>query len=93
MEARYSIVFMAFLATLAMYVERVGFSIAFTELAAIGKLDESAKGAVLSAFFWGYALSQVCVQESMSLDEACPEEPQPGCRFLEAGQHSCMEAE
>lgn len=57
-EPRHQIVMACFLATLAMYVERVGFSIAFTELAKSATLDESVKGTVLSAFFWGYALSQ-----------------------------------
>lgn len=48
-----------FLATFTAYVERVGFSIAFTDLAKEAGVDESVKGAVLSAFYWGYALSQV----------------------------------
>jgi ACS family sodium-dependent inorganic phosphate cotransporter len=59
LEARYQIVAACFLATLTAYVERVGFSIAFTEMAKTAGLDESAKGTVLSAFYWGYALSQV----------------------------------
>jgi sugar phosphate permease len=58
-EPRYQIVFACFLATFAMYVERVGFSIAFTAMAKEAALDESSKGTVLSAFFWGYAVSQV----------------------------------
>jgi len=58
-EPRHIIVLACFLATLVMYMERVGFSIAFTELAKSAELDESMKGTVLSAFFWGYALSQV----------------------------------
>ncbi|KAG1674435.1 hypothetical protein FOA52_012963 [Chlamydomonas sp. UWO 241] len=58
-EPRHVIVLACFLATLCMYMERVGFSIAFTELAKTAALDESIKGTVLSAFFWGYALSQV----------------------------------
>eukprot|EP00955_Chlamydomonas_euryale_P112046 366107-Chlamydomonas_euryale.AAC.6 len=57
-EPRHIIVLACFLATLVMYMERVGFSIAFTELAKSAELDESMKGTVLSAFFWGYALSQ-----------------------------------
>ncbi len=59
MEPRYQIVLATFLATLTAYVERVGFSIAFTAMAASASLDESIKGTVLSAFYWGYALSQV----------------------------------
>lgn len=52
-------VFMCFLATFTAYVERVGFSIAFTAMAKEANLDELVKGKVLSAFYWGYALSQV----------------------------------
>lgn len=42
-----------------MYVERVGFSIAFSEMAKRAGLDESVMGTVLSSFYWGYGLSQV----------------------------------
>ena len=59
-EPRYKIVACCFLATFAMYAERVGFSIAFTAMAKEAQLDESIKGTVMSAFYWGYALSQVC---------------------------------
>ncbi|MEW5304853.1 MAG: hypothetical protein WDW36_007434 [Sanguina aurantia] len=52
-------VFVCFLATFTAYVERVGFSIAFTAMAKEANLDESVKGTVLSAFYWGYAVSQV----------------------------------
>jgi len=41
------------------YVERVGFSIAFTEIAKASGAGEGLKGAVLSAFYWGYGVSQV----------------------------------
>ncbi|KAG2423950.1 hypothetical protein HXX76_014891 [Chlamydomonas incerta] len=58
-EPRYVIVLATFLATFTAYVERVGFSIAFTDLAKEAGVDESVKGAVLSAFYWGYALSQI----------------------------------
>ena len=58
-EPRYQIVFACFLATFTAYVERVGFSIAFTTLAKEAGLDEGTKGTVLSAFYWGYAVSQV----------------------------------
>jgi sugar phosphate permease len=60
LEPRYQIVAACFLATFTAYVERVGFSIAFTEMAKAAGKDESVKGTVLSAFFWGYAVSQVC---------------------------------
>ncbi|KXZ44588.1 hypothetical protein GPECTOR_65g206 [Gonium pectorale] len=58
-EPRYVIVLATFLATFTAYVERVGFSIAFTDLAKEAGIDESVKGTVLSAFYWGYALSQI----------------------------------
>ncbi len=47
------------MATFTAYVERVGFSIAFTGMSQVAQLDEAAKGTVLSAFYWGYGLSQV----------------------------------
>ena len=56
---RYIICFLCFLATFTAYVERVGFSIAFTDMAKASKADESVKGMVLSAFYWGYGVSQV----------------------------------
>lgn len=48
-----------FLATFTAYVERVGFSIAFTAMSKQAQLDEHVKGNVLSAFYWGYGVSQV----------------------------------
>ena len=59
LEPRYQIVLACFLATFSAYVERVGFSIAFTKIAEEGGLHEGTKGTVLSAFYWGYAVSQV----------------------------------
>mmetsp|Transcript_13965 Transcript_13965/g.24485 ORF Transcript_13965/g.24485 Transcript_13965/m.24485 type:complete len:437 (+) Transcript_13965:60-1370(+) len=59
LEPRYQIVAVCFLATFTAYVERVGFSIAFTAMAKDANLPESVKGTVLSAFFWGYAVSQI----------------------------------
>ena len=59
LEARYQIVFACFLATFTAYVERVGFPLAFTALAKDADIGEGKKGTVMSAFFWGYALSQV----------------------------------
>jgi ACS family sodium-dependent inorganic phosphate cotransporter len=56
---RHLVVLLCFLATLTAYVERTGFSIAYTSMAHDASLDEATKGAVLSAFFWGYALSQI----------------------------------
>lgn len=60
LEARYQIVFACFLATFTAYVERVGFPLAFTALAKDADIGEAKKGTVMSAFFWGYAVSQVC---------------------------------
>lgn len=59
LEARHIIVLACFLATLSAYVERVGFSIAYTAMAKAEKVDESTKGTVLSAFYWGYGVAQV----------------------------------
>jgi sugar phosphate permease len=53
------IVACCFLATFTAYVERVGFSIAFTAMSKQAQLDEHIKGNVLSAFYWGYGVSQV----------------------------------
>ncbi|KAI8475257.1 MAG: major facilitator superfamily domain-containing protein [Monoraphidium minutum] len=59
LHPRYRIVAACFLATLVAYVERVGFSIAFTQIAKGAGAGESLKGAVLSAFYWGYGVSQI----------------------------------
>jgi ACS family sodium-dependent inorganic phosphate cotransporter len=59
MEPKVVIVLACFSATLTAYVERVGFSIAFTSMAKKANLDEHVKGNVLSAFYWGYGVSQV----------------------------------
>lgn len=59
MEPKVIIVLACFSATLTAYVERVGFSIAFTTMAKQANLDEHVKGNVLSAFYWGYGVSQV----------------------------------
>jgi hypothetical protein len=61
LEPRYQIVVLCFFATFTAYVERVGFSIAYTEMAKAANVDEAVKGGVLSAFFWGYGVSQVCL--------------------------------
>lgn len=59
MEPKHAFIAACFLATFVAYVERVGFSIAYTEMAKVAAVDEAVKGTVLSAFFWGYAVSQV----------------------------------
>ena len=59
-EPRYLMAGCLFLATLTAYVERTGFSIAYTLMASeAAGVSESTKGAVMSAFYWGYGLSQV----------------------------------
>ncbi|CAL8466206.1 g5742 [Coccomyxa elongata] len=58
-EPRHQITLLCFLATFTAYVERVGFSIAYTAMAKKANVSESVKGTVLSAFYWGYGVSQV----------------------------------
>lgn len=70
-EPRYQIVALCFFATFTAYVERVGFSIAYTEMAKAANVDEAVKGGVLSAFFWGYGLSQVCLSSPAAADCLC----------------------
>lgn len=56
---RYFIVFLTFLCTCVCYIERVGFSLAYTSTAGRTGVDQATKGWVLSAFYYGYASSQV----------------------------------
>lgn len=56
---RYVIVFLTFVCTCVCYIERVGFSIAYTFAADAAKVNQSTKGTILSAFYYGYACSQV----------------------------------
>lgn len=56
---RYSIVLLTFISTCICYIERVGFSIAYTVAANAAGLNQSSKGIVLSSFYYGYACSQV----------------------------------
>ena len=65
-EPRCLIVLACFLGTFSAYVERVGFSIAYTAMAKAGNVDEATKGTVLSAFYWGYGVSQVNLQHIQS---------------------------
>ena len=58
-EKRWAIVGLCFMAMLSIYLERVGFSIAYTAIAAAANIEETTKGLVLGAFFNGYAFSQV----------------------------------
>ncbi|CAN0104249.1 unnamed protein product [Discosporangium mesarthrocarpum] len=48
-----------FLCTLTSYMERQGFSIAFTALADANGVNSTVTGKVLSAFFYGYATMQI----------------------------------
>ncbi|GAB4858160.1 Probable anion transporter 5 [Ancistrocladus abbreviatus] len=56
---RYLIVFLTFLCTCVCYIERVGFSIAYTIAADAVGVNQSSKGTILSTFYYGYACSQV----------------------------------
>ena len=67
LEERHLIVLLCFLATFVAYVERVGFSIAYTAMAKTADITEAGKGSVLSAFYWGYAISQACALAAMKL--------------------------
>ncbi|KAL6270990.1 hypothetical protein ACE6H2_027901 [Prunus campanulata] len=56
---RYLIVTLTFISTCICYVERVGFSIAYTAAADAAGVSQSSKGTILSTFYYGYACSQV----------------------------------
>ncbi|KAL4616526.1 hypothetical protein ACB092_07G205300 [Castanea dentata] len=56
---RYMIVLLTFISTFICYVERVGFSIAYTVEADAAGVNQSIKGSILSTFYYGYACSQV----------------------------------
>ncbi|KAK1321310.1 putative anion transporter 7 [Acorus calamus] len=56
---RYLIVLLTFICTSVCYIERVGFSIAYTVAADAAGVNQSSKGMILSTFYYGYALSQV----------------------------------
>ncbi|KAG9452946.1 hypothetical protein H6P81_005850 [Aristolochia fimbriata] len=56
---RYVIVLLTFFCTSVCYIERVGFSIAYTVAADAVGVNQSSKGIILSTFYYGYALSQV----------------------------------
>lgn len=58
-QPRHRIVLACFLATLTAYIERTGFSISCTLLAKAAGVDEGVKGTIMSAFYWGYGISQV----------------------------------
>lgn len=56
---RYLMVFLTFICTSVCYIERVGFSIAYTAAADAAGVTQSSKGVILSTFYYGYACSQV----------------------------------
>ncbi|WCJ38980.1 phosphate transporter 4 6 [Euphorbia peplus] len=56
---RYVIVILTFICTCVCYIERVGFSIAYTAAADAAGVNQSSKGTILSTFYYGYACSQV----------------------------------
>lgn len=56
---RYVIVLLTFICTSVCYIERVGFSIAYTIAADSVGVDQSSKGTILSTFYYGYACSQI----------------------------------
>ncbi|KAF7825900.1 putative anion transporter 5 [Senna tora] len=56
---RYLIVILTFICTSICYIERVGFSIAYTVAADAAGVNQSSKGAILSTFYYGYACSQI----------------------------------
>jgi MFS transporter, ACS family, solute carrier family 17 (sodium-dependent inorganic phosphate cotransporter), other len=56
---RYLMCVFCFLATSCAYVERTGFSVAFTTLCKKENVPERIEGMVMGAFYWGYGLSQV----------------------------------
>lgn len=56
---RYLIVILTFICTSVCYIERVGFSIAYTVASDAAGVSQSTKGTILSTFYYGYACSQV----------------------------------
>ncbi|CAL5357125.1 hypothetical protein CsSME_00046600 [Camellia sinensis var. sinensis] len=56
---RYVIVILTFICTCVCYIERVGFSIAYTVAADAVGVNQSSKGTILSTFYYGYACSQI----------------------------------
>ncbi|CAO2812931.1 unnamed protein product [Amaranthus hypochondriacus] len=56
---RYLIVLLTFICTSVCYIERVGFSVAYTIAADAAGVNQSSKGTILSTFYYGYACSQV----------------------------------
>mmetsp|Transcript_7869 Transcript_7869/g.20142 ORF Transcript_7869/g.20142 Transcript_7869/m.20142 type:complete len:440 (+) Transcript_7869:222-1541(+) len=53
------VVMACFLATFSFYVERTGFPVVFTQVAQEKNISETLKGTIFSAFYYGYATSQI----------------------------------
>lgn len=58
-KKRYIIVLLTFLCTNVCYIERVGFSIAYTAAADAIGVSQASKGLILSTFYYGYVASQI----------------------------------
>jgi sugar phosphate permease len=56
---RHVIVLLTFICTNVSYIERVGFSIAYTVAADTIDVSQANKGMILSMFYYGYVLSQI----------------------------------
>jgi MFS family permease len=56
---RYTVVGLFFLSTVICYIDRTNISVAIIPMARDRNYDAAAQGWVLSAFFWGYLLSQL----------------------------------
>ncbi|KAG6467587.1 hypothetical protein ZIOFF_074617 [Zingiber officinale] len=56
---QYSIILLTFIYTSVCYLERIGFSIAYTAAADSIGVNQSSKGLILSVFYYGYVVSQV----------------------------------
>ena len=96
-EKRWAIVGLCFMAMLSIYLERVGFSIAYTAIAAAANIEETTKGLVLGAFFNGYAFSQVrllfpCLRQRPFYQLEPNHNPLSLCRSPGAGQPTATAA-
>jgi len=56
---RYTLIGLCFLSTVLCYIDRVNISVAIIPMARDRGYDPAAQGMVLSAFFWGYVVSQL----------------------------------
>ncbi|WOL03692.1 putative anion transporter 6 [Canna indica] len=55
----YLIILLTFICTSVCYIERIGFSVAYTVAADSIGVNQSSKGLILSTFYYGYVMSQV----------------------------------